>query len=119
MKLEEQKLKTQTEQNKELIKVAKRVTEAIEKYYTLKLTKLEAPKFKWSTTLFSVIILLIVVGSGLLVYYGKLSSSNFTLLIGVIVGYLMTFIKNVVLVQSEEEFLRLIIIKGVISSSTS
>lgn len=48
-----------------------------------------------STITYGIIIGLIVVGSLILVYVGKLDSSSFSLLIGVVVGHLMTFVRQI------------------------
>jgi len=67
----------------------------IVKYYSTKLEKIEAPRMKHVSYTYGIIVFLIVAGSLGLVYVGKLDSSSFTLLIGVVVGHLMTFARQI------------------------
>lgn len=102
IELEKQRLQLQEQQAKNFNTLIEKALPLVEKYFTTRLEKLEAPKFKISSIIFSTILLVIVIGSGVLVFYGKITSDNFTFLIGVIVGYLMTFIKNIVMIERED-----------------
>ena len=68
-----------------------------EKYYTAKLTKVEAPKVRLSIIGFLLVLFVIVVVSGFLVYAGKMESSNFTFLLGTLVGGTITFLGDIIL----------------------
>ncbi len=97
LKLQSQQLEIQKEQTKNFGILIDKVAPLIEKYYSAKLEKIEAPKFRWSAIIFGIMLVVIVVGSMYLVYEGKLGADNFTFLVGVIVGYMMTFIKDLTL----------------------
>lgn len=68
-----------------------------EKYYTAKLTKVEAPKVRWSIVGFLFVLCVVVIVSGILVYTGKMESSNFTFLLGTLVGGSITFLGDIIL----------------------
>ena len=69
---------------------------ALEKYYSAKLEQLEAPRFKWSSAIVAIILAGIILAASFLVYNDKLSSESYVFLVGVIVGYLLTFLKELV-----------------------
>lgn len=97
LKFQSQQLEIQKEQTKNVGILIDKVAPLIEKYYTTKLEKIEAPKFRWSAIIFGIILAGIIGGSMFLVYEGKMGADNFTFLAGVVVGYMMTFIKDLTL----------------------
>lgn len=73
----------------------------VKDYYEKRLNSLDAPVFKYTTLAFWSLIVVILGGTGFLVYAGKLDTSNFTLIVGITLGYLMTFIKKLILVEEK------------------
>jgi len=83
-------------------RISKEMVPLVKEYYTKKIEKLDAPMFKTSTYVFGAIIVLIVIASTFLVYVNKLSSDSFAFLIGVLVGYVFSFVKSIVQIQQDE-----------------
>ena len=62
-------------------------------YFEQKLLKQETPVLKTGVWVLSAIVVLIVFGTGFLVYLGKLDSATFIFVIGTVLGYLLSFSK--------------------------
>ena len=77
IKLEEQRLKLQTEQAKNVNKLMEKGLPLVEKYFSTKLEKLEAPRFKWMLIIFGGILVLSVALTGFLTFFGNLLCSTF------------------------------------------
>jgi len=91
----------QLEQAKNFGMLIDKLVPVAERYLTAKMEKLEAPKFKWSYIVVCILLVILLVGSMILAYYGKISSENFAFLMGTVVGYLMTFMKDVIIGNGE------------------
>ena len=66
-------------------------------YFEKKLKHIEGPKIRWSIIGFLGMLLLIVIGTGVLVFYGKLDSGSFTFLLGTLIGGSITFLGDLLL----------------------
>ena len=97
MKIEEQRLKLQTEQAKNFNKIIDKGLPLLEKYFTSKIEKLEAPRFRWMFIVFGGILIMSVGLTGFLTFYGKISSENFTFLLGILLGAIITLFGDVLL----------------------
>ena len=97
IKLEEQRLKLQTEQAKNVNKLMEKGLPLVEKYFSTKLEKLEAPRFKWMLIIFGGILVLSVALTGFLTFFGKVSSENFTFLLGILIGAIITLLGDVLI----------------------
>jgi len=95
--LEEKQLDLQIQQAKNFNLLIEKVVPAVEKYFTDKLHKLEAPKFRWTLIVFAILLAIIVIGTGILVYFDKIESTNFIFLLGILVGAMMTLIGDIIL----------------------
>lgn len=74
----------------------KRFGESIPKilnYFEQKMLKHETPILKTSIRVFAGIVILIILGTGFLVYVEKLDAASFTFVIGAVLGYLVAFTK--------------------------
>jgi len=74
----------------------KRFEESIPKilnYFEQKMLKHETPILKTSIRVFAGIVILIILGTGFLVYVEKLDAASFTFVIGAVLGYLVAFSK--------------------------
>ena len=94
MELEQEKIK---KTNEVLTKAIEEGFPILRDYYNKKMTKLEGPKIRISLYGFIYLLAIIVIGSGLLVFYGKLEGSNFTFLLGILIGAMITFLGDLVL----------------------
>jgi len=97
IKLEEQRLKLQTEQAKNFSKIIEKDLPLIEKYFTAKIEKLEAPRFRWMFIIFGAILFISIGLTGFLTFYDKISSENFTFLLGILIGSIITLIGDVII----------------------
>lgn len=97
IKLEEQRLKLQTEQAKKFNKIIEESLPLVEKYFTAKIEKLEAPRFRWMFIIFGSILFISIGLTGFLTFYGKISSENFTFLLGILIGSIITLISDVII----------------------
>ena len=97
IKLEEQRLKLQTEQAKNFSKIIEKGLPLIEKYFTAKIEKLEAPRLRWMFIIFGTILFISIGLTGFLTFYGKISSENFTFLLGILIGSIITLIGDVII----------------------
>ena len=97
MRIEEQRLKLQTEQAKNLNKIIDKGLPLVEKYFTSKIEKLEAPRFKWMFVIFGAILFISIGLTAFLTYHGKISSENFTFLLGILIGSIITLIGDVII----------------------
>lgn len=62
-------------------------------YFQARLLRHDVPVMKTGIWVLSVIVFSIVLGTGVLVYLGKLDSATFTFVIGTVLGYLLSFSK--------------------------
>ena len=69
----------------------------LDKYYTSKLEKIEAPKFKLTLFVFGFLLLITLLTTGTLVYFDKVSSDNFTFVLGILIGSAVTLVGNIIL----------------------
>lgn len=97
IKLEEQRIKLQTEQAKNLSKVIDKGLPLVEKYFSAKIERLEAPKFRWMFIIFGAILLISIGLTGFLTFYGKISSENFTFLLGILIGSIITLVGDAII----------------------
>ena len=97
LKLQQKQLDLEQEKAKSLNSLLEKAIPLIEKYYSTKLEKIEAPKFKYTLIIFSFLLFVVVIGTGILVFYGKVSSENFTFLIGILIGSVITFLRDIII----------------------
>ena len=97
IKLEEQRIKLQTEQAKNFSKIIEKGLPLVEKYFSAKIEKLEAPRFRWMFIIFGTILLVSIGLTGFLTFYGKISSENFTFLLGILIGSIITLIGDAII----------------------
>jgi hypothetical protein len=72
--------------------LSKLITNIAEKYIAIKEREV---KFSIAMGLIAVgVVTLIIVSAAILTYYGKIDGSTFTFLLGLIVGYVLTFVKE-------------------------
>ena len=95
--LEERQLELQAEQSRKVSSLIHKGISALEKYHTEKLRRLDAPKFRWTLIIFASLLFLIVFGSGFLLFFDKIDKSNFTFLLGILIGAIMALIGDVIL----------------------
>ena len=100
LKLQQKQIELQTQNNKVLQQLINKGLPIIEKYINAKLEKVEGPRVRWSIVGFIGVLFIVVVGSGFLVYTGKLESGNFTFLLGTLIGATITFLGDIILPQS-------------------
>lgn len=67
-----------------------------ERFITLKIEKVDSPKFTLSTMVFGILLFSTIVSVSVLAAWGVVSSESFGFLMGVIVGYIMTHLREVV-----------------------
>ena len=94
VELQIKQVELQKEQTKNTQTLIEQGLPVVEQYFSKKMQHVDNPRFKWATIVFGLILFTIVVGSGILVYEGKIDAGNFTFLLGVIVGYMMTFMEG-------------------------
>jgi len=92
-------LELEIQQAKNFEILIKEVLPLVKDYFTTKLEKVDSPRFKISTLVFGGLLFIIVLITAFLVYIDKLAADNFTFLIGIIVGYAMTHLKNIITIQ--------------------
>jgi len=97
LKFQQRQLELQAQNAQFFHETVRKILPIAEKYYTTKLTKVEAPKVRWSIVGFLIVLCVVVVVSGILVYAGKMESSNFTFLLGTLVGGSITFLGDIIL----------------------
>lgn len=71
----------------------------VERYLDTKIKHVEKPKFQYTVVIIGVVLLVVIVGSMILVWQKVLGSDAFTFLMGIVVGYLMTFFREMILVE--------------------
>lgn len=71
-----------------------KIVPAITEYQTTRLEKVIIPVFRISNITFSLLLAVIIIGSGVLLYLDKLGASNFTFLLGIALGYLMSYFRS-------------------------
>lgn len=103
-KLKEEELKLQQKQldlqmqNGQLFKDAlEQGLPLLDKYLTAKINQVEGPKIRWSIISFASVLVLVVALSGFLVYDGKLDASNFTFLLGTLIGAVITLLGDILI----------------------
>ncbi len=89
-----QQMEIQKQQAKNFNLLLEKGIPAIEKYLNAKLVHYDKPRFKYAIGGVCLILLIIVIGSMFLVFNGLLGADAFTFLMGIIVGYLLTFFKE-------------------------
>jgi hypothetical protein len=94
--LEEKKIELELQRNKSFNMLVSQGLPLLEKYFTSKLEKIEAPKFKWTLIIFGSLLTISVVGTGILVYADKVDSANFTFLLGIMIGSIVTLIGDII-----------------------
>ncbi len=97
LRLQEKQLELQ-KQNKEILqKVVDKGLPILDKYIHTQLKTVDAPRVRWSIIGFLGILFIIILGSGFLVYSGKLDSGSFTFLLGTLIGASITFLGDTIL----------------------
>lgn len=97
LKLQQKQVDLQIK-NSEILKSA--VEEGLplaKEYFEKKMHHIEGPKIRWSIIGFLGILIIIVLGTGFLVYEGKLDSGSFTFLLGTLIGGAITFLGDLLL----------------------
>ena len=97
IELEKEKMKLQQEQNKNFNKLVDKGLPLLEKYFTSKIEKLEVPKFKWTLIVFALVLLVSVGMTGVLTFFGKVGAENFTFLLGILIGAIITLMGDILL----------------------
>jgi len=95
--LQRNQLEIQKQQAKNIELAINKIAPIAEKYFVTKLEKLEAPRFRWTAIIFGILLGIIVIGVMCLVYAGKVGADNLVFLLGIIVGYMITLMREVVL----------------------
>ena len=96
IELQKANLELQKENAKTMQNLFDKGVPLISDYMNKKLQKVETPKVRWPIIGFVIILTIIVVGSGLLVYLGKLDSDNFTLLLGTLIGASISLLRDII-----------------------
>lgn len=96
LSIEREKIQQQREQLQLWREALNQIVPAVTEYYKIRMERVDVPVFRTSTFTFAMILLVIVVGCGTLVFFGKLGESNFTFLLGIVLGYLMNYIRLLV-----------------------
>lgn len=94
--VQEKQLDLQMKQAENFNKLIEKGIPLIERYITARIEKIEAPKFKWTMIIFSLLLFVVIIGTGFLVYQGKVSSDNFTFLVGILIGSVITFLGDII-----------------------
>ena len=97
LKLQQKQMELQMQNNQILRQAIEKGLPILEKYFNKRLELVESPKIRWSILGFVGILFVVVIGSGFLVYAGKLESGNFTFLLGTLLGATITFLGDIVL----------------------
>lgn len=87
--------KLQVENAKNLGTLIDKGLPIVDKYFSQKIEKVEAPKIRMMFWIFGGILFLSVIITGVLTYTGKVSSDNFTFLLGTLLGTIITLIGDV------------------------
>ena len=101
IEIEKEKIKVQLKQQETIQKIVDKGLPLIQRYFTSKIEKIEAPRFKWTFIIFGGLLFASLVGTGLLTYYDKISSENFTFLLGILIGSIVTLMGDIVLQVKE------------------
>lgn len=80
--------------------LADKITPLADKYIHEKMTYMESPKLKLSFWIFGMILFTIVIFCGILVLLDKLEGSNFTFLLGALIGSVMVILGDVLIPQN-------------------
>lgn len=93
IEIEHEKLKLDREKLQFWDKRLGEIIPTFASYYEKRMLSHETPILKTSIWILAGIVILIVVGTGFLVYIGKLDAASFTFVIGTVLGYLLSFSK--------------------------
>jgi len=96
IKLQQKQIELQTQNNRLLQQLIDKGLPIVDKYFNKKLEKVEGPKIRWSVIGFVAVLFVIIIGTGWLVYVGKLDPANFTFLLGTIIGASVTFLGDII-----------------------
>ena len=80
--------------------LADRIIPLADEHFNNKMLHLESPKLKLSFWIFGLILFIIVIICGILVFFDKLEGSNFTFLLGVLIGSVMVMLGDVLIPQN-------------------
>ncbi len=97
LKLQKAQIESQNQSTKLLQQALEKALPVVEKYFNAKLERVESPKVRWSIIGFIGILLMVLVMTSFLVYKGKLDSSNFTFLLGTLIGATISLLGDVIL----------------------
>jgi hypothetical protein len=92
--VELKRIELEIEKTRSLNKIIEEIIPKLSEYFEKRMVGHETPILKQSIWIFFSIIILIVLGTGFLVYTQKLDTTSFTFLIGTVLGYLLTFSKT-------------------------
>ena len=95
IEVEKEKVRLQQEQAKNFNKLIDKGFPLIERYLNAKLEKIEAPRFKWTFVIFGVLLILILGITAFLTFYDKLNPENFTFLLGILIGSIITLLGDI------------------------
>lgn len=97
LEVEKEKVRLQQEQTKNFNKLIDKGFPILERYLNAKLEKIEAPKFKWTFIIFGILLVLILASTAFLTFYDKLNPENFTFLLGILIGSIITLLGDILL----------------------
>ena len=69
----------------------------LERYLNAKMQHLEKPRFRWSLMAFVTILSIVILVTAFLVYHEKVDGSNFTFLLGTLVGATITLLGDLLI----------------------
>lgn len=97
IKLQRQQLKQQQQRTILFQKLVDQGMPRLDKYLQAKLHLIDKPKTRWTIIGFLLILFVAVIGTGFLVYVGKMDDGNFTFLLGTLIGASITLLGDIVL----------------------
>jgi len=97
LKLQQKQLDLQMKNSEVMQKLITEGSPILREYLEKKMKHIEGPKIKWSIIGFLGILIIIVIGTGFLVFEGKVDASNFTFLLGTLIGGAITFLGDMIL----------------------
>lgn len=97
LKVQQKQLELQQKNSEILMQVVSQGMPLLKEYCDSKMKHIEGPKIRWSIIGFLGILFLIVLVTGFLVYVGRLDGSNFTFLLGTLIGGAITFLGDMLL----------------------
>ena len=99
IKFQQKQLETQSQNIQFIQKAIEQGASLLQKYLDAKIKNVEAPKIKWSIIAFVGVLVLVIIICGFLVYENKLDPSNFTFLLGTLIGAVITLLGDVLIPQ--------------------